>query len=174
MLPITLSSTIVAALFTVLTPGTAHAACDWSYYWNVTAHDAKRVAVYRGSSIYNNTQDNITRSVSVSTTRSHSDTHHWEVGADAGIDWKVVSAKISYKYGRSSTTGVSQTVTRTDSMTIRRHYSGWMQANIWNKDYIASKRRIAPYCGDQLVARAVWHDKFLNAEAKTTYGRVDW
>jgi hypothetical protein len=39
---------------------------------------------------------------------------------------------------------------------------------------VAAYRRIAPHCGDQLVARAVYRDKYKNTEAKTKQGRVPW
>ena len=96
------------------------------------------------------------------------------VGAEAGGDWAVVTAKVTAKYGQSSVEGVTKGTTVTRTMTIRPDHSGWMRANIWTKDYVTSYRRVAPYCGDQLVWRAVYHDKFRNHEARTQKGRVDW
>lgn len=169
-----LAALLVASTLVAFTSGPAHAACDWSHYWKLTTRKPELVKRYKGESIYNNTQDPITRTVSTSITRDHRTTRSWEVGGEAGIDWKIVRAKVTGKYGESYVKGVSQTTSITDQMTIRVKHSGWMQANVWNRDVVASYRRIAPYCGDQLVARAVYRDKYKNTEARTKEGRVAW
>jgi opacity protein-like surface antigen len=169
-----LATLLVATSLVAFSSGSAHAACDWSYYWKLTTRTPELVKRYKGESIYNNTKDPITRTVTTSITRDHRTTKSWEVGGEAGIDWKIVRAKVTGKYGESYVTGVSRSTSIADQMTIRVKHSGWMQANVWNRDVVAAYRRIAPHCGDQLVARAVYRDKYKNTEAKTKQGRVAW
>jgi len=59
-------------------------------------------------------------------------------------------------------------------MLIRPRHSGWTEMQVWFARYRVEKRRIAPYCGDQLMAAALYTDWYANGVAKTKRGRVPW
>lgn len=163
------------ALGAVVSP--ASAACQSYSSWSVSKGGHHLTAAYKGHSIYNRTQDKMTRQVSSTITKTHTDTHSWEAGGEGGFSIGVWSAKVSGKYGSAATEGVTRGTTVTDTFTIRPHYSGWEQADVWTQNYVVKLYRVAEGCpaqGATLVGKMLFHDRYYNKEAATKKGRVGW
>jgi hypothetical protein len=96
------------------------------------------------------------------------------VGAEASFPIKVIEAKVSAKYGRSSTEAVQRSTSTSVSFKIRPRHSGWRQLNIFKRAYVVKKKRVAAHCGTQLMARAVYRDSYWNGSSHTREGRVPW
>lgn len=168
------AAVVCAAGLVVVGSAPAHAACDWSTYYKTFVRKAGLVHAFKSPSDYNSTKDNVTLTFTSSTTRTYSNTASWEVGVEAGMDIKMVKAKVSGKYGRSSTQGLATTKSVSKTITIRPKHSGWSQLNLRRRVYVVEKRRIAPYCGDQLMVRVAYRDWYYNGSSHTKLGRVSW
>jgi len=90
-------------------------------------------------SVYNRTQDPVTRTITYGYSHTYQVTHSWEVGASAGIDWKIVKASVNGKYGRAYTT--SETTSRTDALTftIRPRHTGWIRLVLYRRPVMWKK-----------------------------------
>ncbi|MCL2541228.1 MAG: hypothetical protein FWE71_02075 [Nocardioidaceae bacterium] len=156
----------------------ASAACqDGGVSWTVSKGGNTLVKRFRGESRYNGTQDNATRTLTAYTESSTSETHSWEAGGGGGIDLGVWSAHVEGKYGRSSTTGVSQGVSESDTFTIRPGYSGWEEAQVHRQTYIVKAYHVIEGCpaqGAKLIGEMAWHDAYVNGAEYTRKGRVGW
>jgi len=86
-------------------------------------------------SIYNRTRGPAAFSIKYGYTYTKSDTHSWEVGGSAVIDWKIVRADLNGKYGRSSTEGFSVTRDIAISVTVPVHYTGWWKVLAYKRYY---------------------------------------
>jgi len=90
-------------------------------------------------SVYNRTQDNVTRTLTYGYSHTYQVTHSWEVGGSLGIDWKVVKASVNGKYGRAYTSSV--TTNRSDSLTfqIRPRHTGWVRLVLYRRPIMWKK-----------------------------------
>jgi hypothetical protein len=150
--------------------------CDPSdAQFTVTRGDPRLITRYRSPiPLYNDTQDPITRYKSASVTRTHTESHHWEAGGEAGFELGPFKAAASGKYGRATTEGVSQGYSEGSTMTIRVHYTGWWQINILKRKYTIVRYHRTPTCTRVTDAKLAWFDRSVLGLAKTVRGRVDY
>jgi hypothetical protein len=168
------SGVLVVSTAQVLVAAPAQAACDWVTYYETSIKTTGRIATVKSPSEYNRTKDPVTRTMTATNTKTRTNTASWEVGAEASFPIKVIEAKVSAKYGRSSTEAVQRSTSTSVSFKIRPRHSGWRQLNIFKRAYVVKKKRVAAHCGTQLMARAVYRDSYWNGSSHTREGRVPW
>lgn len=171
-----LTMIMVCGSIVVGSSSAAHADCDWYNDMTIRKGDSRRVATHRGVTTYNATLDPVKKTRTVTVTRTHSNTHSVEIGAEAGWDWGPVKAKLSAKYGHQSTSGVSKGLTESTEMFIRSHHSGWLAMHIYVRKYVIKKWRKASFCdlAPRLVGKATYRDRYAQEQPTTRRGRVDF
>jgi hypothetical protein len=111
------------------------------------------------NSIYNRTLDPVHRTISYGYSHTYQVSHHWDVGASAGISWSIVSASVEAKYGRSYTRSNEVHKTESTDMTIRSHYTGWTRLLVYRHPIVWKKLHetwTGSECQTHVVAKAVW------------------
>lgn len=102
---------------------------------------------------------------------------HWEVGADAGFDWKIIRADVNGKYGESYTHGVSVSSNVSLQVDVPRRHTGWIRAltyqrvvywKAWTERWNANRQR----CERHTIAKAYWGDKQLQMVRVVKAGHV--
>lgn len=140
--------------------------CDQSVHKSLWKGDVFVFARVNGEeSYFNKKDDGLSETVSLHYARSETKgvTRHWEVGASAGFDWKVVRADVSGKYGRSYVSSATTSSSVTRNITIKDGWTGWVRALFyrrvvywraytyrWNADKGA--------CVKRTIAKAYWGD----------------
>jgi hypothetical protein len=154
----TLSSLAVPAAHAAHAERTPCAPAPWTSMRKLKPHVELRKNGM-DDSVYNNTRDPVTRQVALGYSHTYQVQKSWEVGASAGISWSIVSASVSGKYGHSYTTSDTVNGSKTTTMTIRSHWTGWMRLIVYRHPIVWERLRDhwnGHRCVTHTIAKAVW------------------
>jgi hypothetical protein len=110
-------------------------------------------------SIYNRTQDPVTRTLDYGYSHTYQVQKSWEVGGSAGISWSIVSANVSTKYGKTYTQSDAVSAGEHTTMTIRPRYTGWTRLVVYRHPIVWKKLRdtwTGTECKVHVIAKALW------------------
>ena len=174
---------MMTAVLLVL-PGTvapvAATPCDHSVYKSMWKDDVFVFARINGEHSYHNSKDDgLSETVSLQYGRSETRgvTKHWEVGASAGFDWKVVKADVSGKYGRSYVDSATTTSSVTRTITIKDGWTGWVRADFYRRvvywrAYTWRWSDSKGACVKRTIAKAYWGDPKVQYASVKKEGKV--
>ncbi len=173
----------ITGLLTVITLSTATAPsqaapCSGNERKLVYQKDPVRVIkTYRGTSLYNGTEDNMRRwrKVKVTTEFSLRAFAEGEISASGKL-WKIAKAGAEVRFGSDLEFRVAKNTVLRDTMLIRPGYSGWYQAEIKRQRIVALvKQARRPDCNYVFTGDKFIFDPVGVGEAGLTKpGRVTW
>ena len=90
-------------------------------------------------------------------------TRHWEVSGGGGVNWGVVSADISGKYGRSYVNAATAAKSFSLSVPVKDNYTAWIRADFYRrvvywKAYTWRWDADQQRCEKRTIRKAYWGD----------------